>query len=70
MESVLNPNRGFIRGAMYVGYAFTIAVIVIVGVVLYVLGDPAEWVAWQKKCTLGLYTFEPARRGGACAAAI
>ena len=40
----LEPEPGFYQGAMYVGYAFTIAVIVIVGVVLYVLGDPSEWV--------------------------
>ncbi|HMG92438.1 MAG TPA: DUF983 domain-containing protein [Chryseolinea sp.] len=40
----LEPEPGFYQGAMYVGYAFTIAVIVIVGLVLYYLGDPSEWV--------------------------
>ena len=40
----LEPEPGFYQGAMYVGYAFTVAVIVIVGLVLYYLGDPSEWV--------------------------
>ena len=40
----LEPEPGFYQGAMYVGYAFTIAVIVVVGLLLYVLGDPSEWV--------------------------
>ena len=38
------PEPGFYQGAMFVGYAFTVAVIVIVGLVLYYLGDPSEWV--------------------------
>lgn len=41
---MLEPEPGFYQGAMYVGYAFTVAVIVIVGVVLYLLGDPSPWV--------------------------
>lgn len=40
----LEPEPGFYQGAMYVGYAFTLAVILIVGLTLYLLGDPAEWV--------------------------
>jgi uncharacterized protein (DUF983 family) len=40
----LEPEPGFYQGAMYVGYAFTIAVIVVVGLLLYFLGDPSEWV--------------------------
>ena len=40
----LEPEPGFYQGAMYVGYAFTVAVIVLVGMVLYLLGDPSEWV--------------------------
>jgi hypothetical protein len=43
-EVGLEPEPGFYQGAMYVGYAFTIAVIVTVGIVLYLLGDPSEWV--------------------------
>jgi uncharacterized protein (DUF983 family) len=40
----LEPEPGFYQGAMYVGYAFTVAVLVIVGIILYFLGDPSEWV--------------------------
>ena len=40
----LEPEPGFYQGAMYVGYVFTITVIVIVGLLLYLLGDPSEWV--------------------------
>lgn len=41
----LEPEPGFYQGAMYVGYAFTIAVIVVVGLVLYFLLDnPSDWV--------------------------
>jgi uncharacterized protein (DUF983 family) len=40
----LEPEPGFYQGAMYVGYAITIAVIIMVGLVLYYLGDPSEWV--------------------------
>ena len=29
---------------MFVSYAFAVAVIVIVGLLLYYLGDPSEWV--------------------------
>ena len=43
-EVRLEPEPGFYQGAMYVGYAFTIAVLVIVGSVLYMLGNPSEWV--------------------------
>ena len=40
----LEPEPGFYQRAMYVGYAFTVAVIVAVGLILYFLGDPSEWV--------------------------
>jgi len=40
----LEPEPGFYQGAMYVGYGFTVAVMVIVGVLLFVLGNPSEWV--------------------------
>lgn len=40
----LEPEPGFYQGAMYVSYAFTVAVIAIVGLVLYLAGDPSEWV--------------------------
>lgn len=41
----LEPEPGFYQGAMYVGYAITIACIVLVSFVLYFLaGHPSEWV--------------------------
>lgn len=40
----LEPEPGFYQGAMYVGYAFTVAMLVIIGIILYFLGDPSEWV--------------------------
>lgn len=44
-EVRLEPEPGFYQGAMYVGYAITIACIVAVSFVLYFLaGHPSEWV--------------------------
>jgi len=40
----LEPEPGFYQGAMYVGYAFTVAALVTIGIILYLLGDPSEWV--------------------------
>lgn len=40
----LEPEPGFYQGAMYVGYAFTVGVMVAIGLLLYFLGDPSEWV--------------------------
>jgi hypothetical protein len=40
----LEPEPGFYQGAMYVGYAFTVVVLVTIGIILYLLGDPSEWV--------------------------
>lgn len=40
----LEPEPGFYQGAMYVSYAFTVVVMVIVGMILYLTIDPSEWV--------------------------
>ena len=40
----LEPEPGFYQGAMYVGYGFTVTCILLVGIILYLLGDPSEWV--------------------------
>ena len=41
----LQPEPGFYQGAMYVGYAFTLAVMLITGLALYLLLDnPSDWV--------------------------
>jgi len=40
----LEPEPGFYQGAMYVGYAFTVACIVIVGIIIYYLfGNISPW---------------------------
>ena len=39
------PEPGFYWGAMYISYAFSVALVVIVGIATYVLGhDPDTWV--------------------------
>lgn len=40
----LEPEPGFYQGAMYVSYGFTVAFIGVIGIILYLLGDPSEWV--------------------------
>lgn len=41
----LEPEPGFYQGAMYVGYAFTVSVIILVGLLVYlIMDDPSEWV--------------------------
>ena len=40
----LEPEPRFYQGAMYVGYAFTLVALLIIGLLLYFLGNPGEWV--------------------------
>lgn len=40
----LEPEPGFYQGAMYVGYAFTITFIILISTLLYLMGNPSEWV--------------------------
>ena len=40
----LEPEPGFYQGAMYVGYGFTIAAILVIGLILYLLFDPSDLV--------------------------
>jgi uncharacterized protein (DUF983 family) len=39
----LEPEPGFYQGAMYVGYAITIACIVLISALLYLKGTSSEW---------------------------
>lgn len=39
-----DPEPGFYQGAMYVGYAFTISVLVVVSLLLYILGNDSDVV--------------------------
>jgi uncharacterized protein (DUF983 family) len=38
------PEPGFYQGAMFVGYALSVASLVILSILLYFLGNPSEWV--------------------------
>jgi hypothetical protein len=38
------PEPGFYFGALYVSYAFTVALFVGIWLILYLLFDPADWV--------------------------
>jgi hypothetical protein len=40
----LEPEPGFYQGAMYVSYAFTVALMVAISVILYFFGVRNEWV--------------------------
>ena len=42
--ATFEPEPGFYFGAMFVSYAFSVALFVAISVALYVLGDPADWV--------------------------
>lgn len=41
---MLQPEPGFYQGAMYVSYGFAMAIIIAVSALLYLAGDPSEWV--------------------------
>jgi hypothetical protein len=40
----LEPEPGFYQGAMYVGYGITVGCIVVISLILYLLGNPNEWI--------------------------
>lgn len=40
----LEPEPGFYQGAMYVSYAFSVAGLVAVGILLYYTINPSQWV--------------------------
>ena len=43
-EVRLEPEPGFYQGAMYVSYAFSVAGLVIIGLLLYFTINPSQWV--------------------------
>lgn len=43
-EVRLEPEPGFYQGAMYVGYGFTMLLIILVSAILYSVGNYSEWV--------------------------
>ena len=38
------PEPGFYYGAMYISYGFSVLVVIMEGLLLYLLGDPPAWV--------------------------
>lgn len=38
------PEPGFYQGAMYVSYGFSIALLIAISLVLFLSGNPSEWV--------------------------
>ena len=40
----LEPEPGFYQGAMYVSYAFSVAGLVMIGLLLYYTLNPSQWV--------------------------
>lgn len=50
---------GFFFGAMYISYAFSVALVVTIGMVLYWLGDPEVWT-YILLVSAGLLLFYPA----------
>lgn len=43
-EVRLEPEPGFYQGAMYIGYGFTVFLIILISTILYFAGHPSEWV--------------------------
>ena len=41
---MLQPEPGFYQGAMYVGYGITVACIVLISLILYLIGNTSDWV--------------------------
>jgi Protein of unknown function (DUF983) len=38
------PEPGFYQGAMYVSYGFSIAFIFVISLLLFLMGNPSDWV--------------------------
>src|SRR5690606_6698077 len=41
---MLQPEPGFYQGAMHVGYGFTMMIIVVIRIILFLAGNRSEWV--------------------------
>jgi uncharacterized protein (DUF983 family) len=49
---------GFYWGAMYISYGFSVALVVLVGIILYQAGDPSIWV-YVAAVTLSVIVLTP-----------
>lgn len=43
-EATFEPEPGFYYGAMFVSYALSVVLFASIGIALYVLGNPNDWV--------------------------
>ena len=43
-EANFEPEPGFYYGAMFVSYALSVVLFASIGIALYVLGNPEDWV--------------------------
>ena len=57
-KASFNPEPGFYFGALFVSYAFTVAIMVAVWLALYVLANPPDWV-YATALVLGAVLFSP-----------
>lgn len=57
-EVTFEPEPGFYFGAMFVSYALSVALFATIGVALYVLGNPADWV-YLTAIAVGAVLFTP-----------
>ena len=44
-QIMLEPEPGFYQGAMYVGYAFSVGIVVAVSLLVMILGIDSPWVS-------------------------
>jgi uncharacterized protein (DUF983 family) len=57
-DASFNPEPGFYFGAMFVSYAFSVAIFIIVGVFLYVFFRPDDWT-YLISITVAAIVFTP-----------
>ena len=43
-ESTFEPEPGFYYGAMFVSYALSVGLFAVIGISLYLLWNPADWI--------------------------
>lgn len=56
--STFEPEPGFYFGAMFVSYALSVALFATIGIALYVLWNPADWV-YLTAIVIGAILFTP-----------
>jgi len=57
-ESTLEPEPGFYFGAMFVSYALSVILFIVMWLILYIFWDPSDWV-YVVVIGLGAMLFTP-----------